>query len=53
MADKSNESSVKTWIEGEKLFYDVFKHLTTLSSGSILILVPFSKNYLLTLKQSI
>lgn len=27
--------------EGLKLFYDVFKHLTTLSSGSILVLVTF------------
>jgi hypothetical protein len=27
--------------EGLKMFYDVFKHLTTLSSGSILLLVTF------------
>jgi hypothetical protein len=30
--------------EGNKLFYDVFKHLTTLSTGSILILVAFLEN---------
>ncbi|CAN5170235.1 hypothetical protein BH23BAC1_BH23BAC1_23080 [soil metagenome] len=34
----------KTLEEGNKLFYDVFKHLTTLSTGSILILVAFLEN---------
>jgi hypothetical protein len=36
-----NEYSVqeKANEEGNKLFYDTFKHLTTLSTGSILILV--------------
>jgi hypothetical protein len=27
--------------EGLKLFYEVFKHLTTLSSGSVVVLVTF------------
>lgn len=29
--------------EGRKLYYDLFKHLTTLSSGSILLLVTFKE----------
>lgn len=29
--------------EGRKLYYDLFKHLTTLSSGSILLLVAFKE----------
>ncbi len=28
-------------LEGLKLYYDVFKHLTTLSSGSIVVIVAF------------
>lgn len=28
-------------LEGRKLFYDAFKHITTLSTGSILLLITF------------
>jgi hypothetical protein len=31
----------KAFEEGSKLFHDTFKHLTTLSTGSILLLVTF------------
>jgi hypothetical protein len=31
-------------IEGQKLLFDTFKHLTTLTTGSILILVTFMKD---------
>lgn len=31
----------QTFIEGTKLFYDAFKHLTTLNTGSILLLATF------------
>lgn len=30
-------------IEGLKLYFDVFKHLTTLSSGSIIVMATFLK----------
>jgi hypothetical protein len=36
--EKANE-------EANKLFYDVFKHLTTLSTGSILILATFLESF--------
>jgi hypothetical protein len=29
----------KRYVEGEKLLFDVFKHLTTLSTGSILVMI--------------
>ena len=32
------EAKRKSFLEGHKLFHDTFKHLTTLSTGSILIL---------------
>jgi membrane associated rhomboid family serine protease len=32
-----------THLEGQKLIYDTFKHLSTLSSGSILLLATFIK----------
>jgi hypothetical protein len=31
----------KAFLDGSKLFHDTFKHLTTLSTGSILLLVTF------------
>jgi hypothetical protein len=34
----------KSFEEGQKLTYDVFKHLTTLSSGSIVLLATFLKD---------
>ena len=41
MEDESKQELIAARREGLKLFYDVFKHLTTLSSGSILVLVTF------------
>ncbi|HKR61447.1 MAG TPA: hypothetical protein VJS64_17300 [Pyrinomonadaceae bacterium] len=35
----------KTRQEGQKLLYDAFKHLTTLSTGSILILATFLEKF--------
>ncbi len=37
-AEKDREKAVR---EGEKLFYDSMKHLRTLNTGSILLLVTF------------
>jgi|CXWL01.1.fsa_nt_gi hypothetical protein len=41
MADGTPKDLTLARREGLKLFYDVFKHLTTLASGSILVLVTF------------
>ena len=43
MSDTTNnqDKQLAARREGLKLFFDVFKHLTTLSSGSILLLVAF------------
>jgi len=34
--------------EGQKLFYDTFKHLTTLSTGSILLMTTFLARFAVT-----
>jgi hypothetical protein len=41
--NNQNEYSVKdkAYEEGMKLFYDLFKHMTTVCTGSILILITF------------
>lgn len=39
-----NESD-KAYQEGQKLIYDVFKHVTTLSTGAILILVALLEKF--------
>ena len=41
MSDKSDDQhqQLAARREGMKMFFDIFKHLTTLSSGSILLLV--------------
>ena len=45
MSDTTNhDKQLAARQEGLKLFFDVFKHLTTLSSGSILVLVAFLGN---------
>jgi hypothetical protein len=41
---ESNPSVDKAYEEGQKLAYDSFKHLTTLSTGSILLLATFLKD---------
>jgi formate hydrogenlyase subunit 3/multisubunit Na+/H+ antiporter MnhD subunit len=42
MADvKTEKDSEKADQEGEKLYYDSMKHLTTLNTGSVLLLVTF------------
>ena len=41
MADDEDDLGSTPRQKGLKLFFDVFKHLTTLSSGSIVILVTF------------
>jgi hypothetical protein len=35
----------KTHQEGQKLLYDAFKHLTTLSTGSVLLLATFLEKF--------
>jgi hypothetical protein len=35
----------KAFEEGTKLFYDIFKHLTTLGTGSFLVLVTFFEKF--------
>jgi hypothetical protein len=42
MTSESNRNSA--FAEGQKLFHDTFKHLTTLSTGSILLLATFVKD---------
>jgi hypothetical protein len=37
--DYEREINEKRRMEGEKLLFDVFKHLTTLSTGSILVMI--------------
>ena len=41
-----NAVEAKAFEEGSKLFHDTFKHLTTLSTGSILLLVTFFDKFL-------
>ncbi|SRR6266404_1551511 len=38
---KDYSAQDKAYEEGTKLFYDLFKHMTTISTGSILILAAF------------
>ncbi|MDQ3847399.1 MAG: hypothetical protein M3261_00410, partial [Thermoproteota archaeon] len=38
---ESIESQETAYVEGQKLVYDTFKHLTTINTGSILLLVAF------------
>jgi len=38
---KTEKDSEKADQEGEKLYFDSMKHLTTLSTGSVLLLVTF------------
>ncbi len=49
---EENESNAealdKAYQEGQKLIYDVFKHITTLSTGAILILVAFLEKFFKT-----
>jgi hypothetical protein len=45
MADVKTEHDAETaHQEGEKLYFDSMKHLTTLNTGSILLLVTFLEN---------
>lgn len=39
--ESSNAAKAKAFEEGSKLFYDAFKHLTTVSAGSILLILTF------------
>jgi len=42
MTEESREGAKdKAFEEGSKLFYDAFKHLTTISAGSILLILTF------------
>ena len=41
MAGSDDGAGDKAYQEGQKLVYDALKHLTTLSTGSILLLVTF------------
>lgn len=36
----------KRYVEGEKLLFDIWKHLTTLSSGAILVLIALLEKLL-------
>jgi len=39
-----DENAARAFEEGSKLFHDTFKHITTLTTGSI-VLVTFVRNY--------
>jgi len=41
----THDDDHKAYLEGLKLFHDTLKHLTTLSSGSILILATFIEKF--------
>jgi hypothetical protein len=43
--DSDDDAREKAYQEGQKLIYDVFKHITTLSTGAILILVAFLEKF--------
>ena len=40
-----DENAARAFEEGSKLFHDTFKHITTLTTGSIVLLVTFFGNY--------
>lgn len=44
-ADSNDQNIDVAYQEGQKLVYDVFKHITTLSTGAILILVTFLEKF--------
>jgi hypothetical protein len=47
MTTKPNASPIQddgSWLEGRKMFFDALKHLSTLSSGAILVLSTLSKD---------
>jgi hypothetical protein len=44
MSEPSKTMTNPAQIEGIKLFYDFFKHLTTLSVGCIVVLATFAKS---------
>jgi hypothetical protein len=50
MPEEHNDKEIKNkaYQEGQKIFYDAFKHLTSLSTGSILILVTFLEKFFKT-----
>lgn len=46
MADiETKKNSEKSDQEGEKLYFDSMKHLTTLNTGSVLLLVTFMEKF--------
>jgi len=40
-----DDAKRSSFLEGQKLFHDTFKHLTTLNTGSILILATFLEKF--------
>lgn len=47
MAEQNDprDEELKAYQEGQKLIYDVFKHITTLSTGAVLILVALLEKF--------
>lgn len=44
MDDYEREIKEKRYVEGEKLLFEVTKHVTTLSTGSILVMIALLEN---------